>query len=128
VSNVSPIVSRQETKPKAPSNTQYWDRREGKEKVLLRMSMNENIIMYIRDCKTSKKTWDTLRGLYETTNKNRVLFLKSKVLSIKMEENENVNNFISRIKKLKDKLSDIGENISNMDLVTVTSNDMLEGY
>jgi hypothetical protein len=69
-----------------------------------------------------------LKGLYQTANTNQVLFLKSKLLSIKMEENENVTNFISRIKYLKDNLGDIGEKVSPTDLVTVTLNGMLEDY
>jgi hypothetical protein len=79
--------------------------------VLLRISVKDNIIPHIRECKTSHETWETLKGLYETTNTNPVLFFKSKLLSIKMEENENINNFISRIKDLRDKLGDIGEKI-----------------
>jgi len=55
-------------------------------------------------------------------------FLKRNILSIKMEENENISNFLSRIKELKDKLSDIGETISNTHLVTVMLNDMLDEY
>lgn len=69
-----------------------------------------------------------LKDLYETKNKNHVLFLKSKILSIRMEENEYVVAFISQIKELKDKLGDIGENISNIDLVTITLNGMKEDY
>jgi hypothetical protein len=92
------------------------------------MSIKDNIIPHIRECKTSHETWETLKGLYETTNTNRVLFLKSKLLSIKMEENENISNFLSRIKDLKDKLGDIGENISSTDLVTITLNSMLDEY
>jgi hypothetical protein len=45
-----------------------------------------------------------------------------------MEENENISNFLSRIKELKDKLGDIGEKISSTDLVTVTLNGMLDEY
>ena len=56
------------------------------------------------------------------------MYLKSKLLSIKMEENESVINFISRIKDLKDILCDIGETISSTDLVNVTLNGMLDEY
>ena len=59
----------------------------------------------------SKETWEVLKDLYETTNKNRVLFLKTNILSIKMKENGNVSNFLSRSKELKDKLANIGEKI-----------------
>ena len=80
-------------------------------KVLLRMPIKDNIIPQIRECKTSKETWEVLKYLYETTNKNRVLFLKTNILSIKMKENGNASNFLSRIKELKDKLANIGEKI-----------------
>lgn len=92
------------------------------------MSVNNNIIPHIRECRTSKETWYTLQNLYEMKNINRILHLKSKLLSIKMEENESVSNFISRIKGLKDKLGDIGESISSTYLVTVTSNGMVDEY
>jgi hypothetical protein len=78
------------------------------------MYVKEIIIVHIRDNKTSKDIWDTLKGLYEKTNTNLVLLSKSKFLSIKKEENENVNNFVFRIKELKEKLGDIGENISSI--------------
>jgi len=45
---------------------------------------------------------------------------------MKLEENENVNKFISTIKGLKEKLAYIGENISSTDLVTITLNGMLK--
>jgi hypothetical protein len=125
--NVWSIACGDEAKPVAPAaSVQDWERRETKMKVLLRMSVKDNIIPHIRECKTSHETWETLKGLYETTNTNRVLFLKSKLLSIKMGENENISNFLSRIKDLKDKLGDIGEKISSTDLVTVTLNGMLD--
>jgi hypothetical protein len=78
------------------------------------MSVTDNIIPRIRDCKTSKETWDVLKGLYETTNANQILFLKTKILSIKMEANESISNFISRIKDLSGKLDDIGEKVSKL--------------
>jgi hypothetical protein len=92
------------------------------------MSVKDNIIPHIRDCKTSKETWDMLKGLYETTNTNRILFLKTKLLSLKMEANENISNFISRVKDLSDKLGDIGEKVSNTDLVTITLNGLVQDY
>lgn len=61
-------------------------------------------------------------------NTNRLLFLKRNILSIRMEKNESVVAFISWIKELRDKLSDIGEKVSNTDLVTVTLNGMREDY
>ena len=130
--NIWAIVSGDEVKLEPPQATaaaiQDWQRRENKVKVLLQMSIKDNIIPHIRECKTSKETWDTLKNLYETKTTNQILYLKSKLISIKMEENENISSFISRIKDLKDKLGDIGETTSSTNLVTVTLNGMLDKY
>jgi len=126
--NVWEIVFKDEAKLVALANTHDWDRSKTKEKVLLRMLIKDNIIPHISDFNTSKETCDTLKCLYETTNTNRLVFLKRKLLSIKMEETKNVTKFLSRIKELKDKLGDIGEKISSTYMVNVTLNDMLYGY
>ena len=126
--NLWSIVSGDEPKPTVVGSIPDWERREAKEKVLLCMSVKDNIIPHIRDCKTSKETWDTLKGLYETTNTNRILFLKTKLLSLKIEANESISNFISRVKYLSDKLGDIGEKVSNTDLVTIILNGLVQDY
>ena len=92
------------------------------------MSMKDSIIPHIRDCKTSTDTWKTPNDLYKIKNTNQIIFLKSKLLSIKMVTNDFVNAFVARIKELKGKLGDIGETISSTDLVTITLNGMLEDY
>jgi hypothetical protein len=90
------------------------------------MSVKDNIIPHIREATTSTATWTTLKALYETSNTNRILFLKTKLLGIKMDGNESVSSFLGRIKEVKDKLVNIGETVSNIDLVTITLNGMLE--
>jgi hypothetical protein len=75
-----------------------WDKRENKAKVLLRMSIKDSIIPHIRDAKTSSETWQELKDLYQTNNTNHIIFLKSKLLSIKMDTNESVSTFLGRIK------------------------------
>ena len=51
-----------------------------------------------------------------------------KLLSIKMEANESINNFVSRIKDLSDNLGDIGENVSSSDLVTIALKGLVQDY
>jgi len=45
-----------------------------------------------------------------------------------MEENENISNLITRIKELKDKLCNIVDKLSIIDLVTIVLNGMLDEY
>lgn len=95
---------------------EWW---ENKSNVLLWMSVKDIIIPHIREWKTSKETWDTLKKSYETKTANKIFHLKSNLISIKMEENENVSDFNSRI---KDKLGDIGETICSGDISVVMPN------
>lgn len=64
------------------------------------MSIKENIILHIRDCNTSNETLDVLKSLYETTNTNRVLSFKTKILSMKVEANGHISNFISHMSEI----------------------------
>ena len=73
------------------------------------MSVKDNIIPHIRYFKTSKDAWNKLKGLYEMSYSNRILYLKTKLLSIKMEVNESITKYLSHIKDLRDNLGDIGE-------------------
>ena len=113
------IVKGTELKPADPALIADWNKREARAKVTLRMSVQDKIIPHIRNCDTSKETWDVLKGLYETKDANRVLFLKTKLMSIKMEANEGVSKYISRIKDLTDNLAAIGEKVASTDQVTI---------
>ena len=96
--NAWSIVTRDESRDATIALLLDWNKREMKAKLKFRMSIKDKIILHISNYTTSKATWDTLKGLYQTTDANRVLFLKTKLLSIKMEANEGVRKFISRIK------------------------------
>jgi hypothetical protein len=105
---------------------QDWDKHENKANVLLCMYVKDGIISHIREDKTSAKTWTMLKSLYESSNTNHILFLKTKLLDSKMDGNESVSSFLGHIKEVKEKLGNIGKTISNVDLVTITLNGMLE--
>jgi len=92
------------------------------------MSLGDNIIPHIRDCKISKEIWDVLKSLYETSNTKRISFLKAKLLSIKMEANESITNFISHVKELSDNLGNTREKVSNTNLVTIKLNGLVQEY
>ena len=71
---------------------------------MLKMSMKDCIISHIKEGKSANEIWGILKELYEIRNSNHLLFLKSKILSMKMEENETIASFVARIKDLKKKL------------------------
>ena len=107
---------------------QYWVKRESKVTFLLKMSVKNNIIPHIKDGKSSTKIWTTLKNLYQTQNTNHILSLNGKLFSMGMEDTESDVGLIPRVKYLKDRLGDIGEKVSDSDLVTITLNRMMDEY
>ena len=85
------IVKGDEQKPTNPLALSDWNSQETQAKVLIHMSIKDNIIPHIKSTKMCKDTWDKLKGLYETYDSNRILFLKTKLLSIKMDVDETMN-------------------------------------
>ena len=81
--NAQSIVIGDKPNPTVRVLVPEWNKWESKAKVTLWMVVKQNIIPHIINYKTSKVTWDMLKGLYETTDADRVLFLKTKLLSIK---------------------------------------------
>jgi len=70
---------------------------------MLNMLVKDCIIPHIKEGKSAIEIWGILKELYEIINSNRLVFLKSKILSMKMEENESISSFVARIKDLKTK-------------------------
>lgn len=126
--NAWSIVTGDEQKPNGGPQEQDWEKQENKAKVLLKMSMKDNVIAHIRDCKTSADIWMKIKSLYETQNTSRVLALKSKLFSMRMDERETATAFVARIKGVKDRLGAIGVAVSDEDLVAITMNGMRDDF
>eukprot|EP00253_Pinus_taeda_P021576 PITA_21576 len=126
--NAWAIVTGDEQKPAAAQQKEDWEKRENKAKVLLKMSVKDNAIAHIRDCKSSTEIWTKIKNLYETQNTNRVLALKSKLFSMRMDERESATAFVARIKDVKDGLGAIGVAMADEDLVAITMNGMRDDF
>lgn len=59
-----------------------------KEKVLVKLLVKDCIIPHIQDCKTMNEIWVILKEMYEIMNTSRTLYLRKKIISINMEDNE----------------------------------------
>jgi hypothetical protein len=63
------------------------------------MSVKDCIILHIREANTSAETWKMLKALYVNSNKNRILFPKTKLLGIMMDVNESLVHFWVTLKR-----------------------------
>ena len=69
---------------------------------------------------TAKECYDSLVKLYETKATSQKRLLKSQLRFLKMESDESVNSFFTKISNIKDKLLAIGIHTDDDDLVQST--------
>ena len=63
--------------------------------------------------------WDTLNQLFEAKNENRKLALKDKLHNVKMNKDEGVAFYLTRVAQVKDELAVVGDVIPNLELVRI---------
>eukprot|EP00253_Pinus_taeda_P014991 PITA_14991 len=92
------------------------------------MSVKDSVFLHIREYKMSSEIWTTIKNLYQTQNTSRIMVLKRKLFSMRMDERETPTAFVARIKDVKDKLADIGEAVFDSDLVSITLSGMRDEF
>ena len=103
--------------PTSTAGRASFKRNQGKARRIVYDSMKENIMPIITPLKTTQECFDTLVNLYETKTTSHKRLLKSQLHSLKMESDESMNSFFTKISNLKDKLLAIGVSIDDDDLV-----------
>ena len=80
---------------------------------MLAFSIKRAIIPNIRSCRTLKEAWDTLATLYQARNEARVAYLHKQLEREHMNEGDSMDNFLTKIKDLKEQLIATNEVLSD---------------
>ncbi|KAL3626363.1 hypothetical protein CASFOL_029912 [Castilleja foliolosa] len=110
-----------------PKREDEWDQNELNEANWNSKAMNTicsfiDIRYYksIQRCESAKDAWDTLKKLCLGTagvKKSRLRVLSSKFETIRMEENELINDYAMRLQEISGEMTELGENVTNERLV-----------
>lgn len=90
---------------------------ENKAKSLIIQCVNDNQLECLRDKKTAFKMWMMLKDRYEKQGLPGQLYLKKKLLSMKLKENESLEKFILEFEEITRQLKAAGSKIAEEDLV-----------
>ena len=105
-----------------------WDGRDVQAHALLALSIKRTIIPHIRSCKTAKEAWDTLATLYQARNEARVAYLQKQLESEQMNEGDSMDNFLTKVKDLKEQLIAADEVLQDSTLVQSVLNGLPDSY
>jgi hypothetical protein len=84
--------------------------------------MKDHIILHFYEKKTTKEMFDALIGLFQSTNMNMKMVLRSKFIWVQMSIYNNVTNYLMRIIHVCDQITSIREKTKDIELVNVTLN------
>jgi hypothetical protein len=85
-------------------------------------SIKDHLIPYVSSKKTPNEMFDSLSKLYEGKNINRKMNLRSQLKNTKMQKGEMIQEYFSRISKIKEQLKAIGDTIDEDEFVMTTLN------
>lgn len=97
-----------------------FKKNQAKAKRIIFDSVKDSIMPVIASLKTAKKCFDTLTNLYETKAPNQKRIHKKLICTLKMEKDDTVASFFTKISQVRDQLCMIGVEVYDDDLVQTT--------
>ena len=99
-----------EDKPDEPSAD--WLRRDGKAKAHIGLLVDDSQLIHIKGKQTAKEYWEALRCYHERGSLTSKVFLIKRICRLRMPEDGNMEEHISGLINLIDKLTSMGETLA----------------
>lgn len=96
----------------ASEQNQEWKNKDGKARATIGLLLEDSQVIHIRNCKTAREAWQTLKSQYEKPTLTNKVFLLKRLCRMTLAENADMSNHISTIVNLIDQLTALGENIA----------------
>ena len=94
-----------------------FKKKQAKARRIIYDSVKEALMPTITPLKTAKECFDTLTNLYEKKAPSQTRVLKKRLCTLKMNKDEGVPPFFTKIAQVRDQLSTIGVPVDDDDLV-----------
>ena len=85
-----------------------YNKNQAKTKMIIYESVKEKLMSLITPLKKTKECFDTLTNIYEKKAPSQKRALKNKLHNMKMERDETIASFFTKISQVKDQLANIG--------------------
>ena len=104
-------VNEKVPKPEAKEDKRRWRKDDAKARRILVDLVRDHLVPQISEKTTARKTFKTLKKLFEHSSINVTLTLRNNLSNMKMTKSENIASYFMRITELRDKLNSSGDNL-----------------
>ena len=116
-SDLDELVTKVVEEPTTSQGRAAFKKKQAKAKRVIFYSVKDNLMVVLAPLRTAKECFDTLANLYEKKAPTQRRALKKQLRSLKMEKDETVATFFSKISQIRDQLMAIGDKVEDDDLV-----------
>ncbi|UYV77601.1 hypothetical protein LAZ67_15001684 [Cordylochernes scorpioides] len=96
-----------------------WQKKDSKARAIINLSIADSQIVHVKNLLTAKATWDTLENIYERKTLSGKIYLLRKLYSLKLEEDKDMQQHITTMMELVDKLRTIGETLKDSHITAI---------
>ena len=90
------------TKPTDTDGLEEFEALEARAQRAILDGVKDHLIPHLAEKKTANDMWDVLKQLFEAKNENRKMALKDKLHNVKMNKDECVASYLTRVAQVKD--------------------------
>lgn len=105
-----------------------WRRKDNKALATICLSVDNSQMVHVKDAKNAQEAWNSLKQHYEKTSLTSRLFLRKKLMTMKMDRGGDVESHISKLILLVDQLRACGDSINDSEVVTLLLCSLPEDY
>ena len=103
-------------------------KRDNKALSIICLSINQDLKIYVRNCKTSKEAWDSLQGHFEEKSMAKILMYRKQMYRLQMEKGGNMNEHINKLKIIAEHRQAVDDAPLERDLVYTLLNSLSDDY
>lgn len=108
--------------------TEVWNEKDDKARATIGLLVDDNQLGYIRNSKSAKESWAILKNIHEKATMTNKIVVMRKLFSARMSENGNIDNHISEMLELFERLVSLGERFEEHIVVAVILSSLPNNY
>lgn len=90
-----------------------WISKDSKALATIILSVKTNVLIHIKNCKTSKIAWDKLEEIFQPKGPSSKCTLFKQLIRLKVENSQSVKDYVEFFSNINDKLIELGIEIPN---------------
>lgn len=96
-----------------------WRRKDNRALATICLSVDDSQMVHVKDATSAREAWSKLKDYHEKSSLTSRLFLRKKLMSLRMDRGGDIESHVSKVILLVDQLRACGDAISENEVVTV---------